>query len=270
MTYRSGISTADHDSYQQNGFYLAQSAFSEREVDVLRHAAVEELTLDTPRRTVEPATGLPYRTHGSHLHHRVFGKLVRDARLVLAASLLVGDDVYVHQFKINSKEPFSGGTWGWHQDFAFWHREDRMPQPRAVSAAVFLDDVTEFNGPIIVVPGAHTAGMLETPARSDGWAATTTQELKYNLADSPALPDLVSRNGLVAPKGPAGSVLWFHSNIPHASGQNMSPYGRLLILVSYNAVHNALPTTSPRPEWLIGRDFTPVAPVEGEFLDALA
>lgn len=250
----------DRAAYADNGFVLDELVFDEAELDVLRKAAEEELTTESPRRSVDQKTGVPYRAHGSHEHHDVFHQLVRDPRLLGTAQDLLDDDVYVHQLKINSKVPFTGEQWGWHQDFTFWHLEDGMPEPRALSAAVLLDDVTEFNSPLIVVPGAHRTNTLVTPARSDGWSATTTNALKYNLADSPELPNLVREHGMVAPKAAAGSVLWFHCNIPHASGNNMAPYGRMLVLISYNAVSNALPAISPRPEWLIGRDFTPLQP----------
>jgi len=255
MPQHGQVSQDDLQAYNDHGFVLHESVFTDIELEGLRKAAKEELAADTPRRTVDQKTGVPYRAHGSHEHHPAFHRLVRDPRLLDVATGLLDDNVYVHQFKINSKVPFTGDQWGWHQDYTFWHREDRMREPWALTAAVLLDEVTEFNGPLILVPGAHRSDTLMTPARSEGWSATTTNALKYHLADSAEFPDLIDRHGMIAPKASAGSVLWFHCNIPHASGNNMSPSGRSLILISYNSVRNALPEISPRPEWLIGRDF---------------
>ena len=52
----------------------------------------------------------------------------------------------MHQYKINAKGAFDGDVWQWHQDFGVWHRDDGMPEPRAMNIAVFLDDVSGANG----------------------------------------------------------------------------------------------------------------------------
>ena len=39
-----------------------------------------------------------------------------------------GEDVYVHQFKLNAKAAFEGDVWQWHQDYGTWARDDGMPQ----------------------------------------------------------------------------------------------------------------------------------------------
>ena len=64
---------------------------------------------------------------------------------------LLGGDVYMHQFKINAKAAFNGDVWQWHQDFGTWHRDDEMPEPRAMNIALFLEDVTEFNGALMFI-----------------------------------------------------------------------------------------------------------------------
>jgi ectoine hydroxylase len=253
------LSDSDRVLFDERGFVLHKSVFTDTDICVLRAAAEEELTADSPRCTTDPQTGLPYRAHGSHRHHDVFSRLVRDRRLLDVAQGMLDDEVYVHQFKINTKAPFTGEQWGWHQDFTFWHREDRMPESRALTAMIFLDDVTEFNGPLLVVPTAHRLGTLATPARSEGWSATATNDLKYNLADTAEFPALIAEHGITALKASAGAVAWFHCNMPHASGNNMSPNRRSVVLISYNAVGNALPVVSSRPEWLAGRDFRPLS-----------
>jgi ectoine hydroxylase len=75
---------------------------------------------------------------------------------------------------------------------------------------------------------------------------------------------LTEKYGIVAPKGPAGSVLFFHGNIVHGSAANMSPFARNLVLVTFNHIDN-IPVPmrqghklQPRPEFLVSRDTTPV------------
>ncbi|WP_052850404.1 phytanoyl-CoA dioxygenase family protein [Streptomyces avicenniae] len=263
MQDRDLLTSRQIEDYRRTGFLFQPGALEASDIELLRSEAEKELSQDSPRRTVEAATGLPYRVHGSHLHNDVFSQFVRTPQMLGVARQLLNEDVYVHQFKINKKRAFQGEIWRWHQDFMFWHNEDQMPEPRALTVGVFLDEVTEFNGPLIVVPGGHAEGLINTPPQTEGWESTLTNKLKYSLEDSEEMQALVDQHGLVAPKGPRGSLLWFHCSIPHGSAQNMSPIDRSLLLLSYNAVSNALPAPSPRPEWLVGRDFSPLEPLEG-------
>jgi ectoine hydroxylase len=43
---------------------------------------------------------------------------------------ILGEDVYMHQFKINGKQAFDGDVWQWHQDYGTWQADDDMPAPR--------------------------------------------------------------------------------------------------------------------------------------------
>ena len=40
-------------------------------------------------------------------------------------------------------------------------RDDGMPEPRAMNIAVFLDDVTAANGPLLFIPGSHKTGVID-------------------------------------------------------------------------------------------------------------
>ena len=58
----------------------------------------------------------------------MFGLLARHPRLVEPLRQLFGEDVYVHQFKLNAKAAFEGDVWQWHQDYGTWARDDGMPR----------------------------------------------------------------------------------------------------------------------------------------------
>ncbi len=246
------------DEYRTNGFLVQEAVFDAEEIRLLKAEAAQEFAEGGERVTVEANTEIPRGVHGSHLHVEAFGRLVRSPRLLPIAEQLLGDRVYVHQFKINAKHAFKGEVWEWHQDYTFWHHEDGMPAPRALTAAIFLDDVTEFNGPLTFVPGGHGTGEIDAEVEGEGWASTLTASLKYSI-DIDTIRKLIDRNGMAAPKGPRGSVLWFDANIPHASVPNISPSDRGLVLVTYNSVRNRIDLArSTRPEWLAARDFTPL------------
>jgi ectoine hydroxylase-related dioxygenase (phytanoyl-CoA dioxygenase family) len=128
---------------------------------------------------------------------------------------------------------------------------------------LFIDEVTEFNGPLMLIPGSHRSGMIDVDARTaaedqPAWVANVSADLKYSL-DRDTIAALVQAKGIVAPKGPAGTVLLFHPNLAHASVPNLSPFDRTVLIVTYNRVDNVpVPRGAPRPEFLVSRDQTPV------------
>jgi hypothetical protein len=253
--------------YRERGFLFLPEYLPGDEVGALRAELPSVFAEDTPRRVLEE-NGLAVRSvYASHTTHRAFRELSEDPRLVGAAVSILGSEVYIHQFKINAKAPFGGDKWDWHQDYIFWRKEDGMPSARIANVAVFLDEVNEFNGPLLFIPGSHREevinmeGRNEVPAAyagSPAWITNLTAQLKYALAPE-AVTRLVTQYGIVAPKGPAGSVLIFHGNLVHASVQNMSPFERTLVCISYNSVHNTLPARATvRPGFLANRDYTPI------------
>ena len=78
---------------------------------------------------------------------------------------------------------------------------------------------------------------------------------------------LAERGGVVAPTGPAGSMLVFHSNLVHASPPNISPFARSIVYLSLCHVDNHI-RRFKRPEWIAHRDFTPIEPLDDDCLVA--
>ncbi|EGJ29558.1 protein involved in biosynthesis of mitomycin antibiotics/polyketide fumonisin [Moorena producens 3L] len=186
------------------------------------------------------------------------------------AHQLLGSQVYLYQFKINLKAAFGGDVWPWHQDFIYWHKEDGMPLPKVISLAILLDDLNEFNGPMIFIPGSHKPGILDLEAsvakteanpETADWKVNVSANLKYCIPPQ-TVTQLVKKFGILAPKGTAGSILLFDSNVVHGSVTNISPFPRRLMIITYNSVEN-LPVyvDRPRPEFLVSRDYKPLKPL---------
>ena len=103
---------------------------------------------------------------GLHLRSDVYARLCRHPRFVEPARQILGTDrLYIQQAKINAKVAFSGEAWQWHYDFATHHAEDGVPEPLALNLHVFLDDVTEHNGPLVFIRGSHRGGPVRHGAR---------------------------------------------------------------------------------------------------------
>ncbi len=260
-------------SYNEKGFLLVPEAFAWGEVEVLRQTLSRLFEKDAPARVLEKDGSAVRAVHGCHLENEVCARLVRHPSFSEPARLLLGGDVYVYQFKANAKAALVGDMWEWHQDYIFWRLEDGLPRPALTNAVVFIDDVTEINGPMSFLAGSKREGMIEirgTEGMPDGyeerpeWISNLTADLKYSLGRE-KLTELMERYPAVVPKGPAGSSLFFHPNVVHGSAQNMSALDRRLVLVSYSHVENIPRTTGERrPEFLVSRDFSPIEPALGE------
>ncbi|MEQ1879697.1 MAG: phytanoyl-CoA dioxygenase family protein, partial [Burkholderiales bacterium] len=187
----------------------------------------------------------------AHLYNKQFAKLARHPRMVDPVMDLFGEAVYMHQFKINGKMAFDGDIWQWHQDYGTWKNDDQMPTPRAMNVAIFLGEVNEFNGPLMFIPGSHKLGVVD--AKHD---LTTTSYPLWTI-DHDTIRKLVAQGGMVAPKGPAGSMILFHSCLVHASSSNLSPWDRVNVYLSLCAVSNHI-RRFKRPEYIAHRDFTPI------------
>lgn len=264
---RAPASLHDHqvEAYRADGYLLLPGLFSPSEVGALKTELPAIFAEDSPARVLEKETGVVRSVYGSHRQNAAFAHLVRDPRLLGAAREILEDDVYVHQFKINAKLAFRGDVWEWHQDYIFWRNEDGMPTPRVVTAALFLDEVNEFNGPLLLIPGSHRRGVIEPEVRRQAaamepsWKADVAADLSYSVGQED-LAAMVAEHPIVGPRGAPGSALFFDGNVVHGSAPNMSPFDRVLVLVTYNAVSNApAPREQPRPEFLCSRDFTPLS-----------
>ena len=245
------LTAAQIEEFDREGFLFFPQLFSPAEVQVLR-AEVPALYAERRPENVREKSGDAVRTNfAAHTYNEAYRRLARHPRLIEPAAQLLGDDIYVHQFKINGKAAFDGDVWQWHQDYGTWYNDDDMPTPRAMNLAVFLEDVNEFNGPLMFIPRSHKQGRL--PAGHD---VSTTSYPLWTL-DKGKITELVAEGGLAAPKGPAGSGLMFHCNLVHASGSNMTPWNRTIVYVSVNAVSNAI-RRFQRPEYIAHRDFAPI------------
>ena len=194
---------------------------------------------------------------GAHHYDDAFRKLSLSAQLLHPVQQLLREDVYLHQSRLNPKYGFGhGDSWAWHQDYPPWHTIDGMPQPDCVMASVFLDDCTTANSPLLVLPGSHRHGLLDSRLHKD--AEGRGYELHH--LDNQTLIRLADEHGIEPLIGPAGSVGFVHCNLVHGSANNVSPWRRAIAYLIYNAVSNAC-TKTERPWYQNERDFSPLHPL---------
>ena len=262
------LTDEDLERFRTEGFLVVPDLLDAGELEVLASRLPAALGEDASARVLEDDGRSIRAVHGTHRTDEVFARLVALPRLLDAAQAILESPVYVHQFKINAKLAFHGDTWKWHQDYVFWEQQDGIRSPRLVNLAIFLDAVTEFNGPLYLIPGSHAEPGITPRARDDGgdWTASFSADLKYVLSDDD-VRTLVDRHGIVAPKGGPGTGLLFHPQLAHASPPNISPHDRRMALITYNSVANPPEAVSePRPETIASRDVAAVTPLPADTL----
>ncbi len=249
-------------SYRKNGFIQMRGLLAETEAaDLLQEAnrlAVESGREQRPEAVLEPESRAVRSVFRAHGLSRVFGRLMRDGRLLDVARQILGSDVYIHQSRINLKPGFAGKEFYWHSDFETWHIEDGMPRMRAVSCVVQLTENNEFNGPLLLVPGSHMHYISCVGKTPRDHYKKSLRRQEYGVPDPTSLEFLVGRGGLQSTKGPAGSVIFFDCNTMHGSNSNISPFPRANLFCVYNSVENRLTGPRqglrPRPEYIASRE----------------
>ncbi|MAH52336.1 MAG: proline hydroxylase [Candidatus Pelagibacter sp.] len=250
------LTLEQRNRFEKEGYLFFPSLFSQEEVQYLA-ATVPELYKRREEYNYREKESDVVRTNfAAHLYSKPFAKLARHPRMIKPVESLLQENLYMHQFKINGKMAFEGDVWQWHQDYGTWFNDDLMPSARAMNVAVFLDEVTEFNGPLLFIPGSHKKGVIK--AKHD---LTTTSYPLWTI-DNDLIKQLIDRaggikSGIVSPKGPAGSMIIFHSCLVHASSNNLSPFNRISVYLSLCAVTNHI-RRFKRKEYIAHRDFTPI------------
>ena len=245
------LSDSQIREFDEQGYVFLPETFDQEEIGVLRRELPGIFSQDRQENVREKGSRAVRTTFAAHTFNDAFARLGRHPRLIGPVMQLLDGPVYMHQFKINAKAAFDGDVWQWHQDYGTWARDDLMPEPRAMNIALFLEEVNEFNGPLMFIPKSHKRGKLEA-----GHDVQTTSYPLWTL-DNDMVRKLVDEGGIVAPKGPAGSVLMFHCNLVHASPSNISPFDRTIVYLSLCHVDNHI-RQFKRPEWIAHRDFSPI------------
>jgi ectoine hydroxylase-related dioxygenase (phytanoyl-CoA dioxygenase family) len=221
-----GLTRADIEQYDRDGFLLVDELFSAEEVEVL----MDEISGD------RVAANLRHREDGSgktarlsiwhELGNDIWAAASTDPRIVNSVRLLVGEDVSFFHGKAMLKEAHSGGAWVWHQDYGYWYNQG-FACPQMISAFVALDPATRENGCLQVLRGSHRLGRIDHMKVGD-----------QTGADPDRVAMLEPMSELVHVKMQPGSVLFFHCNLLHRSDPNESDDDRRSFIMCYTALSN--------------------------------
>jgi ectoine hydroxylase-related dioxygenase (phytanoyl-CoA dioxygenase family) len=204
------------------GFSIIPEVLGQRDIDAL----LEELSraeLPRSRAGARHAMKLP-----------VVAALARDARLLGIAQETLGGEAFPFRATLFDKSPTANWLVVWHQDTALPLRERRetpgwgpwsvkdnviyahAPETalsRVLALRVHLDDSTTKNGPLRVLPGTHTLGVL-------------TDEALHALSTQIAPVDCLTASG---------GVLAMRPLIVHASSKSRVENPRRVLHIEYAA-----------------------------------
>ena len=239
------------NEFEANGFLILPELFSADEVAEMRLAMDRVFAKDDPTNIKERKSEVARMAMALHMRDDTFSRLARHPRLIEPAQQLRGEDLYIQQSKINVKAAFDGEQWQWHQDFSTHHHEDGVPEPLALNLHVFLDDVTEFNGPLYFFKGSHKFGPLGT------WHDTESTSWPLWVIEEDDVRKVAETCPLQSITGKAGTALIFGDCLLHGSPPNMSPWNRSIFSMIANPVDNAY-TKVVRKDHQHHRDLSPI------------
>lgn len=254
------------EAFERDGFLILENIFSAEEIAAL---IAESSALRSGERELmegsvitEPGSDEVRTVFQLPEQSQLFNRLASDRRIAGVVKHLLGDEVYIHQSRLNYKPGFTGKEFYWHSDFETWHAEDGMPRMRAISASLLLTDNGTQNGPLMLMPGSHKhfiACAGETPEDNH---KSSLQKQEVGVPSEESLTRLAKQHGITTATGKAGTLVLFDCNTMHGSNGNITPFARSNAFFVFNAMSNQLQkpygAKTARPAFLANRG-TPVA-----------
>jgi ectoine hydroxylase-related dioxygenase (phytanoyl-CoA dioxygenase family) len=204
------------DDAQVAALRRVTDAFVERSRTVTRSDAVFDLD---PRHTA--ASPVVRRIKNPADNDPLYRWVAFDSPIPDIVTQLLGPSIRFHHSKLNLKGSLVGAAVEVHQDAAFYpHSNDDV-----LAVGLLLDDATEVNGAMAVLPGSHR-GPIHTHYDTQGRFVGCLR------ADDVARLD---RRHAVLLELPAGSIHIHHYRLVHWSAPNTSTAERRLLINSYTA-----------------------------------
>ena len=221
------LSSEQIASFNRDGFVQAKGMFTVEEIDAMLTTVITSQRISETTISMPDSEGRASKISlWSTLSPDILGLVSRHPRLVDNIQMLMSEEPYHWHSKVMLKLAREGGAWEWHQDYGYWYY-DGCPYPRLISAMVALDGANEANGCLRVLVGSHLLGRLDHGRVGNQRAAE-----QERLA---AIAELLPARPVVADPG---DVLFFHCNLLHGSGPNLSECPRRAYICCYNAFSN--------------------------------
>ena len=162
--------------------------------------------------------------------HSIYEKAVKDEKMLDIIEHFIGKDIRFQGAKLNMKMPEGGRQVEWHTDWGHHpHTNDDM-----LAVGIALDDITEENGCLMVIPGSHKWDAISH--HEDGFFVGAVD---INSFDVKKAINITSN---------AGGISIHHVRTLHGSAPNMSDKPRRLLLLEFSAT-DAFPVSGIGTSW---------------------
>ena len=243
------------DAYARDGFVFPHDVVGEDEAGAIR-ADLEAGESELRDRPDELAM---LRSYPDRLLPS-FDGLIRNPRLIDAASRILGPDLMVWSSGLFIKEANTPSFVTWHQDLTYWGLDNAAK----VTAWVALSPATVRSGCMRFVPGSHKQRLVP---HADTFAADNLlsrgQEIAVEVDDADAVDVVLD----------AGQASLHHGHLFHASGPNRTGDRRIGVAIRYiSPTMRQQSGDRPLVALVGGADrhghFTVAPPPEGRLLEA--
>lgn len=148
-----------------------------------------------------------------HKQHPYYDQILKRSGVTQVLRDLLGDNATLLTAKLNTKAPGGGAAVEWHQDWAFYpHTNDDL-----LAFGLMLEDVTEENGPLQVIPGSHRGPVLSHHMNGVFCGAVDPDDPEFQAEK------------IVTLTGKAGDMTVHHARTLHGSAPNVSDRARLIL-----------------------------------------
>ena len=162
--------------------------------------------------------------------HSIYEKAVKDEKMLDIIEHFIGKNIRFQGAKLNMKMPGGGRQVEWHTDWGHHpHTNDDM-----LAVGIALDDITEENGCLMVIPGSHKWDAISH--HEDGFFVGAVD---INSFDVKKAINITSN---------AGGISIHHVRTLHGSAPNMSDKPRRLLLLEFSAT-DAFPVSGIGTSW---------------------
>lgn len=146
-------------------------------------------------------------------------RFAEDERILTVIEDIVKPGIAIYSSKLVAKLPESPVECHWHQDNAYYNQKSRSDT--RMSVWIPLQDATEENGCLWVVPASHHTGTMPYADKGYGTCRLAIREEALDVSKATPLPVR------------AGSLVLFDANLYHSSKGNRTGTVRRAFIISY-------------------------------------
>ena len=223
------LSTEQVTQYQTDGYLFIEQALLPEQLNTLQQVTRQFIEdsrtvvenngvydLDAGHSADSPRLN---RIKTPHLQHAAYWEVLRSERILSLLKPLLGQDIRLHNSKLNTKAGQGGAAVQWHQDWSFYpHTNDDL-----LALGIMLSDISVEDGPLQVVPGSHRRDILPHDHGGTFCGAVNPNHPEARLDEAVTLT------------GKAGDMSIHHVRTLHGSAPNHSDSPRLLLLYECGA-----------------------------------